>query len=92
VTPEEMVHLLVIVEDATFPGRGIADAAIEVTPERGPTQRGPSNGTGARFFWVFPTTVHARASQTGYQPAEGAAPPPTGGSVNQSVLLKLSPL
>jgi hypothetical protein len=89
--PEEMVHLLVIVEDATVPGKRIADATIEVTPERGPTQRCQSSSTGACFFWVFPTTVHARASRTGYQPAEASSAPPNAGGLNQNVNLVLSP-
>jgi hypothetical protein len=89
-TPEEMVHLLVIVEDATVPNKRIADASIDVMAERGPAQHCQTSSTGACFFWVFPTTVHVRASKPGYQPSEGIAPPPTSG-VSQNVSLKLSP-
>jgi len=89
-TAEEMVHLLVIVEDATVPNKRIADASIDVMPERGPAQHCQSSSTGACFFWVFPTAVRVRANKLGYQPSEGIAPAPTGG-VSQNVSLKLSP-
>jgi hypothetical protein len=88
--PEQMVHLLVTVEDAAIPNQRIPDAIIDVTPDRGPRQTCQSSSTGACFFWVFPTTVHVRASKPEYQPAEGTAPSPTN-SFSQYVALKLTP-
>jgi hypothetical protein len=85
-----MVHLVVTVEDAAIPNKRIPDASIDVTPERGPRQTCQSSRTGACAFWVFPTTVHVRASKPEYQPAEGTAPSPTN-SFSLIVPLKLTP-
>ena len=87
--PEQMVNLLVTVEDAAIPNKRIPDASIDVIPERGPRQTCQSSSTGACVFWVFPTTVHVRASKPEYQPAEGTAPSPTN-SFHQYVPLKLT--
>jgi hypothetical protein len=88
--PEQLVHLLVTVEDASIPNRRIANASIEVSPERGPGQSCSSSSAGSCFFWVFPTTVRVRASTVGYQPADATAPPPAGSFI-QYVPLKLTP-
>ena len=93
IPPERMSKLSVIVEDAAQSGKRLVGAHIEVTPERGPSQTCFSNNTGFCGFWIFPTTVRARATFSGYESTDGVAQPPTTEQttgLSQSIFLKLS--
>jgi hypothetical protein len=75
-TPQRMADFGVIVENASNTQQRVAGATVEIVPEQGIAQTCQTDGSGFCRFWVFPTTIRARASRTGYLPTEGISPPP----------------
>ena len=72
-TPERLIKLSVILRDAADTERRLPDAAIEVLPERGPSQSCRSSNTGHCEFFVLDGRIRVRAMLEGYEPAEGLA-------------------
>jgi hypothetical protein len=67
-------------------------AAIDITPDRGPTQSCITSGPiGSCNFWVFSGMIRVHASAAGYEPADASASPPAAGSFNQFLKVSLTP-
>jgi hypothetical protein len=89
-TSEEMVDLEVQVREATAPFSWLPGATIDIAPDRGANQSCISSGPiGSCHFWVFAGTVKARVTKSGYQQAEGSAPPPPAGFNGQVLMLTM---
>jgi hypothetical protein len=95
-TPQRMADFGVIVENASNTQQRIVGATVEITPEQGIAQTCETNSTGFCRFWVFPTTIRVRATQTGYLATEGISPPPTQSpeslSYSQQLTLRMAPV
>jgi hypothetical protein len=93
-TPERMVHLQVSVVDASVvtTNKWLVGAAIDITPDRGPTQSCTSSSPiGSCDFWVFSGAMRVHASASGYEPGDASASPPPAGSFSQYVKVGLRP-
>lgn len=91
-TPERLMKLSVILQDATNTQKRLADAAIEVVPERGPPQSCRSSSTGHCQFWVLDGRIRVRATLQGYEPAEGFAVKPFPNDIFQRAIFDLKPI
>ena len=93
-TPERMVDLQVSVVDASVVtmNKWLLGAAIDITPDRGPTQSCISSGPiGSCDFWVFSGTIRVHASAAGYEPGDASASPPQAGFFSQYLKVGLTP-
>jgi hypothetical protein len=93
-TSERMVNLQVSVVDASVvtTNKWLDGAAIDITPDRGPTQSCISSGPIAScVFWVLSGTIRVHVNATGYAPEDASVSPPPAGVFVQGLKVSLTP-